>query len=365
MKSLYNKLIDYEQCTLTSGIPAFILLAKRVCFDPDGMYLMRYQDVTNALIRDGYYELPEFFDAGDTRALLDAVMKNRRFDQSIFITEEEWEASSKSHKRTSPGPGYNALEEVAEKLTFIEKNKELNNFFEHLLGKGYRVLSKRLVCRLPWSSVPIWLRKRREGKVNNSFGAFVYPPHRTMTYYLDVDLHQDIQDWVRLPTDQKEHRCLTFYVYLDDVTVDDAPLQLLPGSHLFGATPFQHDVNYLPESNEWIYRDLKGNSLTTPMKTLTGKAGYGGIWHSCMLHGTPPVREGHFRMSLRYLVAHAPSSATAAIDEINQHVRGPLYLEKDYTPGSNAGTDGFWNLRLTDYVQASYQQMGLGDPFSE
>jgi hypothetical protein len=81
------------------------------------------------------------------------------------------------------------------------------------------------------------------------------------------------------------------------------------------------------------------------------------MWHSCLLHGTPQVADGHFRLSLRYIVARSPNPAPCGVDSINAVVDGPLFLEKDFTPGANASVDGFWNMEASDYIRYSYGQL--------
>ncbi len=325
---------------------------------------MSYSNIVESLMQVGFHEFPHYYDPSATKALLDAALSTRRFDRSLFITEDEWEASSKSHKHTNPGPGYNVLEKFPEKLDFLEKDPRTTAFLEHLLGRGYRVLNKRLVCRLPWSQIPDWLQARTRGKPSNAFGGFVYPQYRDISYYMDVDLHQDIQDYWRFPAEVRDPRYITFYVYLGNVTLDDAPIQLLSQSHKFGATPFQHDVRYDAASDRWIYANPEGHKLVTSLKTLTGDAGYAALWHSCLLHGAPPTKDGHFRLSLRYIIARSANPAPCALDDINQTIQGPLFSDSDYTPGANTNRDGFWNLQVTDYVRQGYENVGMQNRLS-
>jgi hypothetical protein len=161
-----------------------------------------------------------------------------------------------------------------------------------------------------------------------------------------------------MPADRREHRFVTLYVYLGDVSLDDAPVYIMPKTHLLGATPFQHDVRYDAPTGGWTYRDGRGGSVSGQMLPVTGKTGHAGMWHPCLIHGGPPIREGHFRISLRYLVARSLDPAPCALDAINQTVKGPLFLETDTTAGANANPDGMWNLKMTDFIRRSYDWMG-------
>ena len=316
-------------------------------------------DMYNSLVKDGYTGFSNLFDPVAAKNLLDAVMSTRRFDSSLFLSEQEWEASPKTHKNTNPGPGFNVLEKFPEKLDFVEKNEHFCRLLNELLGKNYRILTKKLVCRLSWSKVPDWLQHHVRGNPCNTFGAYMRPEYRDITYFLDNDLHQDVQDVARMPPATREHRYITLYVYLDDVTESDAPVHLLPGTHVLGATPFQHDVRYESDKDKWLYTSSTGENIESRMLKLTGKGGHAGLWHSCLVHGAPPVKEGHLRISLRYLIGCGANTENCGLDEINKHIRGPLYLNEDFTPGSRANYDGSWNLRMTDFIRIGYKNANL------
>ena len=299
------------------------------------------------LAQEGFAQWPRMLDAQKARALQAAILGTRMFDQSLFLTEAEWDAGPKSHARTNPGPGFNLLEKMEEKLDFIHADAGLNAMLTMLLGEGFCWYQKKLVCRLTREMIPAWLLARFEGKPANSFGAFIRPEYRDIGYFYDADLHQDIHDYPRWP--QKEHRLLTFYVYLDEVGVEDAPLLLLPGTHVLGVTDFQHDVRR--DGEQWYYRDGRGSGLRSRMEVMTGGAGHVGLWHSCLLHGSGYVRSGRPRISLRYLVGRGKGSAPCGLDAINAQVAGPLYPVCDSTAGHTAGADGMWTMRSTDFMR--------------
>lgn len=302
-----------------------------------------------SLKEQGLFELPHLLSSAGAHELRRAICATRTFDSSLFLSEEEWMASPRSHTRTNPGDGYNLLEKLEDKLDFIHGNPALNATLETILGKGFKWYQKKLVCRIPQSIIPPWLFAQIKDKPANSFGAFIKPQYRDIGYFYDADLHQDIHDWPRWKN--KEHRLITMLVYLDDTTEDDAPLILLPGTHVLGATPFQHKVRHLHGSDEWDYADDHGNHVTSHLKKLTGDAGYAAIWHSCLLHGSRYMRRDKVRLSLRYLLARSDAPEPCLLDEVNEQVRGPLYLEEDTTAGATARTDGFWNMEHNDFTR--------------
>ena len=300
--------------------------------------------------REGFCELPGVLDAASARDLFERARALHPFDSSMFMSEQEWESGPKSHKLTNPGPGNNALEKLADPIAFVRDNKQFDSLMTELLGKNFKWLHGKLVCRLPNSALPHWLAKKIAGKPANTLGAFMPPEYRDFTYLLDTDLHQDIQDWNRMPPATRDHRFITLYVYLNDVTPDEAPITMVPGSHRFGATAHQHDVTY--DARGWTYRDDAGREMTCSLKPLIGQAGYMGFWHPSMLHGSHlPPKDGHLRISLRYLLARSDDPAPCRIDEVNAAIDGPLYLERDYNPGMNADKDGMWTLKPSDYMK--------------
>lgn len=299
------------------------------------------------LAGDGYVFWPGLLDAGAAQALHAAILATRPFDERLFLTEAEWEAGPKSHTRTNPGPGYNLLERLTRELGFLHGNPELDARLAALLGEGYRWWQEKLVCRLPASCLPGWLHAKIRHAPANSLGAFVRPQWRDIGYFYDADLHQDIADYPRWP--QPEHRLLTLYVYLGEVGPQDAPLWLLPGTHLLGATDFQHDV--AQEGEEWVYRDGRGNRLRSRLLPFTGKAGDVGIWHPCLLHGSRYVQRDVPRISLRCMMARGQGSAPCILDEVNAQVAGPLFPVRDSTAGHTARADGLWTLRHNDFTR--------------
>ncbi len=306
----------------------------------------------HTLTREGYLEFPECLDAKAAKELHQLIRSNRPYDSSIFLSQDEWEASPKSHNRTNPGPGYNLLEKIPqEKLDFIHKSPVLNSYLTQLLGKDFTWYQKKLICRIPSDMIPPWLYAQIKDSPTNSFGAFIKPQYRDMMYFYNVDMHQDIADWPRWP--HKEHRLLTLLIYLDETTLEDAPLIVMPGTHVLGATPYQHHVEHI-EGERWKYCDTHHNCVDTSLKQLTGTAGYVGLWHTCLLHGSHSTQNGKFRVSLRYLVGRSEDNNTSCmLDEVNTHIRGPLTPDADYTAGANARADGFWNLKHNDFTRGS------------
>ena len=73
---------------------------------------------------------------------------------------------------------------------------------------------------------------------------------------------------------------------MHDVGKDDAPLWVIPKSHLLGVTKFPHNLQALDEK-KLEYQDDRSlglNCLTLTKSALVGQAGSVYFWHSNILH---------------------------------------------------------------------------------
>jgi hypothetical protein len=271
------------------------------------------------LIADGAHIYPQPLDAAAATALLADVRATRHFDHRLFLSEAEFDANPQ-YTGVNPAPGRNLLERFEDRLGFVEQAPQIVEALPAVLGAGYSILNKKVVCGVPETSIPDWLKARILGNPVNNLGAYVRPEYRDVTYFYGIDFHQDLIDYKDRPAD-----FLTLYIYLHPVTRQDAPLFLLTGSHRLGGTVFPHDLTRSgPDS--WTYRDRRGGETETRELVLTGDTGFAAMWHACTLHGTQPDSADHERISLRYLLARGPA-AGAGIDAVNATLDGPLSLE--------------------------------------
>ena len=266
----------------------------------------------------GYHLFRRPVDPAAAGGLLEAVRATRAFDSSLFLSEAAFDADPQ-YTGVNPRPGRNLLERFEDALGFVEQAPDIVDGLTSLLGKGYEILNKKLVCGVPDSAVPAWLKARIAGNPVNNLGAYVRPEYRDITYFYGIDFHQDLIDYK-----DREADFVTLYVYLHQVGPHDAPLFLLENSHRLGGTMFPHDLTPAGEG-AWTYGDRKGGSARVRQIMLTGGAGFTAMWHACTLHGTQPDAADHERISLRYLFARAPG-ASAGIDRVNATLQGPLSL---------------------------------------
>jgi hypothetical protein len=302
--------------------------------------------VVSDFIRKGAHVFEDRLDAKACGELLARVRATRRFDDSLFLSEVEFDAAPQ-HTGVNPRPGRNLLERLEPGLTFVERAPQVVEALWSLLGPDYQILDKKLVCGVPQSSIPAWVKRRIHGNPVNNLGAYVRPEHRDITYFYGIDFHQDLIDYKERDAD-----FITLYVYLHPVTEVDAPLYLLEGSHRLGGSVFPHDLkrNELKRTGpqSWRYRNGAFGEMSVTQRVLTGEAGFAAIWHACTLHGTQPDAADHERISLRYLIARGGAEA-AGIDAVNASLAGPVRLADTR---QDLAADGSATLRRNTVLEA-------------
>jgi hypothetical protein len=263
------------------------------------------------------YHVTGGVDPAAAATLLARIRATRAFDQGLFLSQTAFDADPQ-YTGVNPRPGRNLLDALAADAAFVEADAGLTRTLAALLGEDCQLLNRKIVCGVPASAVPDWLKARIEGNPVNNLGAWVRPEYRDITYFYGIDFHQDLIDFP-----EREADFVTLYVYLHEVGTHDAPLFLLEGSHRFGGSLFPHDLSR--NEDGWRYADGRGQEMTCRQHRLTGPAGYAALWHGCTLHGTQPDAADAARLSLRYLYAKAPG-AKAGIDAVNAGLKGPLSL---------------------------------------
>lgn len=292
----------------------------------EAVYREQMFDPALDLSRFGFVDLGPLVRPEDCAPVLAKARADRAYDQSLFLTEAEFEANP-LYKGVNPIPGRNLADRFDTAIRVIEQTPALVSALKATLGSGYQILDRKFVCGVPESVIPAWLIKRIKGNPVNNLGPYVWPEYRDVTYFYGIDFHQDIIDWPARSSD-----FITLYIYLHDVAATDAPLYVLNQSHLLGATKFPHDLALLDaHSRRWAYGDGRGQLIHCNEFKLTGPAGYCALWHPCTLHGTQPDRNDHERISLRYLIARGSGTKggqAAAIALSNEGLLGPLSLEE-------------------------------------
>ncbi len=265
----------------------------------------------------GYADLGRVIDPTACAALLSEIRRRRRFDADMFLTERAFQANPQM-KGVNPRPGRNMLEGLQDYLECVEGHDALTRLLTELLGPGYAILNKKLVCGVPERWIPDWLVRRIKGNPVNNLGAYVRPEYRDITYFYGIDFHQDIIDW-----SGREADFITLYVYLHGVGPSEAPLHLLSDSHRLGATRFPHRLEQTNgDGTAWRYGGDDEDSMACRQTMLVGQAGFAALWHPFTLHGTQPHAGDGERISLRYLITKGQGAPPAFIDTVNAEIAG-------------------------------------------
>ena len=180
----------------------------------------------------GYHLFDRPVDPEAAARLLATLRAERRYDESLFLSEADFDADPQ-HRGVNPRPGRNLLERFEGELGFVEQAPHIVSALTALLGPGYRVMDRKVVCGVPATAVPAWLRARITDNPVNNLGPYVKPHFRDVTYFYGIDFHQDLIDFK-----EREADFITLYVYLHRVTRADAPLFVLENSHSLGASVF-------------------------------------------------------------------------------------------------------------------------------
>jgi len=271
----------------------------------------------------GFADLGRVVDPTACASLLSEIRRRRCFDADMFLTERAFLANPQM-KGTNPRPGRNLLEGLQDHLDCVEGHQSLDRLLAALLGDGYAILDKKLVCGVPERWIPDWLMRRIKGNPVNNLGAYVRPEFRDVTYFYGIDFHQDIIDWTG-----READFVTLYVYLHGVGPADAPLQLLSDSHQMGATRFPHRLERSSDgANWWRYGSDAADAMDCRQIMLVGGAGYAALWHPFTLHGTQPHGGDSERVSLRYLIAKTDAARDAYIDTVNAGIAGASSISR-------------------------------------
>ncbi len=280
-------------------------------------------EVTN-LDKNGFHIFGEIIEGQDINGLYQKMRNSRDFGPNLFLEENEY-LKQKDHFGTNPTPTFNFLNDFERDLAIVERDDRVMKTLSEVLGEDYQIVLKKAVCGVPEAWIPAWIRKKIEGVNVANLGPYIKKEFRDITYFRGIDFHQDIIDWPQGSTDLDPSTFLTLYVYLHDVDEFDSPLHILPGTHRYGASLFPHQL--IKKEDCWTYHDDFGNALESQDTLLLGKAGFVGLWHNCLLHGTQPVKHesDKFRLSIRYLIGKSNARKTkTAIDSINENICGPL-----------------------------------------
>ncbi len=243
----------------------------------------------------GFIAMDNLLNKKKCNKLYSQLLKNRNWGPNLFRNQKDVIANPQFNK-TNPGKNINNLAEKFD-LDFIEKNEEIQNCLNSILGNNYEIMLKKFVVATPEKWVPKWLKNKVSKLLAANLGPYIKEQFRDVTYFRGIDYHMDQIDFPNADSD-----FVTLYVYLNDVLDSMSPLSVIEKSHIYGQTKFPHYLNHV--DNEFINYGINSKNFKKfKRKKLVGSAGNVYIWTCLTLHGTHPQDiNDTFRISLRYLI---------------------------------------------------------------
>lgn len=144
--------------------------------------------------------------------------------------------------------------------------------------------------------------------------------------------HQDFGTWHR-DDGMPEPRAMNVSVFLDEVNEFNGPLYFIPGSHREGVVEAGHDLT-TTSYPLWTLDNAKVAELVDRGGIVApkGPAGSMLLFHSCLVHGSPPNMTPWNRVII-YL------SLCALSNHITRHNRPDYIAHRDFTPIQTLGDD--------------------------
>lgn len=265
---------------------------------------------------EGFVDFGTIIDPELCDELASEIRKTRSFDSNLFLEQSEFEHLKPDAFNKNPRPGCNLLEDLTGFSEQIENSPQLTTFLTALLGPGYDIFRRKLVCGVSTAWLPEWIRQRVEGKPSNNLAHFIRPEHTDITWFYGIDFHQDLVDWK-----DSEPDFVTVYVYIDDVARGQAPLFILPRSHLAGEDSFPHHLTMTnADAGTWTYKSRIGRECKSNQVILERPKGSVFCWHALTLHGTQPATVLEPRISIRYLIKKGQHNKHTLIQALNERI---------------------------------------------
>ena len=276
-------------------------------------------------INEGFYSMSKPLVNKNCSDLMKKISIEKSYSPSIFLDELEFKKNP-NFKKTNPGPGVCNLAEKYN-LDFIFKNPDIIKVLTKLLGKNYRTEVYKFVMGMPDGWIPTWVKKKMEDfGGSNNLNPYLKEKFRDVTCYCGAEYHQDSIDYSGHKA-LKSKSFLIMYVYFDKVTLNDAPIIVVPGSHLYGAVTFPHTID--ETKNSINYSPKKNKNVNLSYKIVTGEAGTVSLWHSLTLHRTNVVKSKVPRISLKVVFEKA-GEEECLMDFADQKIDGSLLLDNAF-----------------------------------
>lgn len=276
-------------------------------------------------IKNGYIQFNNLLDKKNCEEFLKKIYELKNYDKTnLFLSEKEF-LSNPSFEKKNPGKNINNIllhKNLA--LEFVFKNEKINHTISEILGDNYSIDLSKIVMGVPDQWIPDWIKKKLSSMgSSNNLNPFLKEKFRDVTCYYGAEYHQDSIDYSGSKA-LKSKTFIVMYIYFSDVAETDAPIYILPTSHVYGAQKFPHEIDY--KDNKIFYSPDNKRKVNLNEVKLTGDAGTVFFWHSLLLHKTTIVKNPQPRISLK-VVIEKNSEDRGLIDSIDEKISQELILE--------------------------------------
>ena len=276
-------------------------------------------------IKNGYLQYDNLLNKTNCDQFLEKIYKLKNYNKTnLFLSEKEF-LDNPSVYKTNPGKNINnILLDKNLELDFIFKNEKINQVISKILGDNYSIDLSKIVMGVPDQWIPDWIKKKLSSMdSSNNLNPFLKEKFRDVTCYYGAEYHQDSIDYSGSKA-LKSKTFIVMYIYFSDVSETDAPIYILPTSHIYGAQKFPHKIDY--KENKILYSPDKKKKVSLDEVKLTGDSGTVFFWHSLLLHKTTIVKNSKPRISLK-VVIEKNIKDKGLIDTIDKKISEKLILE--------------------------------------
>ena len=232
------------------------------------------------------------------------LLKNRNWGKDLFLNKKDF-LKQKKFKKINPGKNIQNLSNKFN-LDFIEKNQTIVSSLKEILGNNYKIILSKFIVSVPHEWMPKYVKELDKKDPAKNLNKFIKNKYRDVTYFQGLDFHMDSID-----RPYNNNKFITLYVYLDKVTKQMSPLEIVEASHKFGHDTWPHYIKN--NNNTSLHYSLDNKKFFKLKKSvLSGGVGDVFIWTSNTLHGTskPSIKSKKTRISLRYLIEKTTKKKT-------------------------------------------------------
>mgnify|MGYP006134847847 CR=1 FL=1 len=214
---------------------------------------------------------------------------------------------------------YNSLKKFKKNGRFLKTNPDLkfnylNNFDTSFIDKKLKkiingkIISKKIVHNVNKEFLPNWLIKY-SNYIKGNLNPYIKKEYQNETHFFGTDIHQDLLGDI--------DEFITAYIYLDEVKIKNAPIEIYENTHLLGKSKFPFFLRKI--NNKMIYSN-NGNTCFTKKKIILGNTGDLILFNARTLHATDINRSNKNRISLRYIIRPKKGIIKKKILQTSKHI---------------------------------------------